>query len=572
MKRSNDALYNSSNDGMKRMRMNNNFMPPRMQSTNTAFFGDSFDGGYPAGYNDYGDSYGSGYAADTGEFGSAQQMGYNAQSGGGQYVQDQQQEMEYYGGGGAMGQANVGEFGMGGSYGSGFGYQGEDAGDNFGFQSGNYSVGGPTRMGMQRNNGSGNMMVMGGADMGNGMGLETGAMGGMMGNNVGMMGNGGFQFMGGSMSVGNMGGQMNMAATGGLAPGSENYFDFRTIYMGNLPQGVRLEEILNYVNHGPLEQVRIMEEKKCAFITFVDSSSALAFATENNAGGPNERTGSVSSPIMIQGNQIKIGWGKPSKCPPQIAEAIRNGATRTVFIGSVDESVTEEWLFNEFSMFGPVDKCRVIPQKNIAFVHMASIATAMKAIEVLSQDPRFAGKRVNYGKDRCGTMGQQVPTVVPAVAPAVLPAVAVTPTGMETGRTVYIGSIGTDATIKDICDGKRVKVAWGKTMAPLPVAISNAIVLENATRTVYIGLPPNRDGTGAVADASQNPLALTLLADDRLRMALSEFGEIENINVIPAKGIAFVSFTDIASAIRAVDSANTSTGLKSRFPDYAICK
>lgn len=44
---------------------------------------------------------------------------------------------------------------------------------------------------------------------------------------------------------------------------------------------------------------------------------------------------------------------------------------------------------------------RVHVDKNIGFVHFLSIATAIKVVQCLSTEPEWAGRRVNYGKDRC---------------------------------------------------------------------------------------------------------------------------------------------------------------------------
>ncbi|KAI9361189.1 hypothetical protein DFJ73DRAFT_621230 [Zopfochytrium polystomum] len=378
----------------------------------------------------------------------------------------------------------------------------------------------------------------------------------------------------------------------GLGPGGAELFNYRTVYMGNLPSGVTLEEVLNHVRGGTVEQAKIIEEKNCAFISFVDSTSAFAFAQEHGLGNPSERSRG-NSLIVIGENQIRVGWGKPSRVANTIAESIQKGATRNVFIGNVDESVTEQMLTTEFSQFGPIDRVKIVPGKNIAFVHMASISAAVQAVDALSKDPKFEGKRLNYGKDRCNVVNQ-----AGAAPPTEM--IQPYPAQMVLNRTVYIGGVHPEATLKDLCDavrggmvqsvkllsdknvafvtfvdpvaavnfiqrgslegvavkGKRVRVAWGKPTPPMPLQVAAAIQRENATRTLYI----------------VNPMVETLLSEQKLRTDLADFGEIEMVNVLPQKGIGFVSFGDVASAIRAVDSANTGTGLKSVSPDYANCK
>lgn len=93
--------------------------------------------------------------------------------------------------------------------------------------------------------------------------------------------------------------------------------------------------------------------------------------------------------------------------------------------------------------------------------------------------------------------------------------------------------------------GKRIKIGWGKSV-PLPPIVSAAIQ-ESGSRNVYIG--------GINSSITQ----------ERLSADFSPFGEIELINIVQDKSIAFVSFTDIISAINAIE------GIK-RNPSYASLK
>ncbi|KNC96864.1 uncharacterized protein SPPG_07696 [Spizellomyces punctatus DAOM BR117] len=356
----------------------------------------------------------------------------------------------------------------------------------------------------------------------------------------------------------------------------------RTIYLGNLPPLVSYEEVINIVKGGSLEQVKILEEKNCAFVTFVEATAAHAFHADSQAKRPHIGT-----------QEIKVGWGKHSTIPPTILAAIQGGASRNVFIGNIDEGVTEPMLTQEFGRFGPVDQIKILFEKRIAFVHMASIAAAMKAVSTLPNDSRWANRRINYGKDRC------------AYQPKVAGLVQNMGFGMTfdpfnglsgqmngnagTNRTVYLGSIHPDVTTKDLCDvirggilqnikympdkniafvtfidpssavnfynrgtyegvvlkGKRLKVGWGKaTSLPQSVAVA---VQSGASRNVYIG---------AIDE---------LITEDRLRKDFSEFGDIELVNIIPEKNIGFVNFVDIMSAVKAVESMKL-------VPDYGKYK
>lgn len=93
---------------------------------------------------------------------------------------------------------------------------------------------------------------------------------------------------------------------------------------------------------------------------------------------------------------------------------------------------------------------------------------------------------------------------------------------------------------------RRLKVGWGKHSGALPPAIALA-VSGGASRNVYIGN----------LDSSWN--------EERLRGDFSVFGEVELVNALREKSCAFVNFTNIANAIKAIE------GMQGR-PEYAKFK
>ena len=76
----------------------------------------------------------------------------------------------------------------------------------------------------------------------------------------------------------------------------------RTVYLGNIPPETSAEEILGHVRSGQIESVRLLPDKNCAFISFLDASSATHFHSD-----------AILKKLCIKGQDIKIGWGKPSK-------------------------------------------------------------------------------------------------------------------------------------------------------------------------------------------------------------------------------------------------------------------
>ena len=111
-------------------------------------------------------------------------------------------------------------------------------------------------------------------------------------------------------------------------------------------------------------------------------------------------------------------------------------------------------------------------------------------------------------------------------------------------------------------NNRRLKIGWGKNAGPLPASLGLA-VQSGATRNVYVG----------------NIEDFETFTEDRLKRDFGEFGEIELVNflrekyfsisffvffhgLIVVRNCAFVNFTNISNAIKAID------GIKIK-PEYA---
>ena len=371
----------------------------------------------------------------------------------------------------------------------------------------------------------------------------------------------------------------------------------RTVYLGNIPADTSAEEILSHVRSGQIESVRLLPEKNCAFISFLDSSSATHFHSD-----------AILKKLSIKGHDIKIGWGKPSSVPTSVALAVQqSGASRNVYLGNLPEEVTEHEIREELGKFGPIDTVKMVREKAIAFIHFLSISNAVKTVAQLPQDPKWGPpRRVYYGKDRCAYVSktqQQNAAQYLGIAPGyahvlngadrdlisnalaqqsvAAAAVATTAGGVNNlgNRTVYLGNIHPETTIEEICNvvrggllhhiryipdkhicfvtfidptsaasfyalsnlqglmihNRRLKIGWGKHSGALPPAIALA-VSGGASRNVYIG---NLDESWS---------------EERLRQDFSEYGEIELVNTLREKSCAFVNFTNIANAIKAIEA------------------
>ncbi|KAH9981548.1 hypothetical protein BJV74DRAFT_82281 [Russula compacta] len=383
----------------------------------------------------------------------------------------------------------------------------------------------------------------------------------------------------------------------------------RTVYVGNLPATASVDELLNLVHFGPLESIRVLPEKSCVFLSFLDGATAAAFHAD-----------ATIKKLSLHGQELKIGWGKPSPVPSQVALAIsQSNASRNVYLGGLDEGMTEEQLRDDLSRFGLIDQVKIVRDKNIGFVHFLSISVATKVVNTLPTEPAWAGKRVNYGKDRCAYIPksqQAAAQAAQAVAAQSLvaqsAAASLSPINTNVGnfgtfspyspfategfgmpgsanRTVYLGNIHPETTTEDLCNAirggvlqsirymqdkhiafvtfidpaaaltffhaasyqgltlnnRRLKLGWGKNAGPLPPALALA-VHAGATRNVYIG----------------NIEDFETFSDDKLKRDFGEYGDIELVNFLKEKNCAFVNFTNVSNAIKAIE------GVKNK-PDYA---
>ncbi|CAJ0647941.1 16666_t:CDS:2 [Entrophospora sp. SA101] len=165
----------------------------------------------------------------------------------------------------------------------------------------------------------------------------------------------------------------------------------RTVYLGNVPADTQMDEIINHIKIGPIESIRVFPDKNCTFISFMDGAAAMAFYQE-----------ATNRKIMIHNQELKVGWGKPSPIPVNVQVAVSTqNASRNVYLGNLDDTFTESILREDLGKFGTIDTVKIVKDKNIGFVHFLSIASAMKAVQSLPTDPKYANKKVNYGKDRC---------------------------------------------------------------------------------------------------------------------------------------------------------------------------
>jgi RNA recognition motif-containing protein len=136
-----------------------------------------------------------------------------------------------------------------------------------------------------------------------------------------------------------------------------------------------------------------MPDKNIAFVSFIDPNAALAFYNRGNTEG-----------VVIKGKRVKVGWGKPSPLPLSVSSVVQTGASRNVYIGNLDASITEERLRKDFGDYGEIELINILHDKSIAFVSFTDISSAVKAVESVRLLPEYVHFKINFGKDRCGNL------------------------------------------------------------------------------------------------------------------------------------------------------------------------
>lgn len=338
----------------------------------------------------------------------------------------------------------------------------------------------------------------------------------------------GYGFYGSPNLGGPYGMGMGMPGLMGGAPpllsgpiGAHNHAPGRTVYVGDLPGDASVDELLNLVKFGPIESVRLLPEKACAFISFLDPGTAAAFHAD-----------ACVKHLSLHASELKIGWGKNSPVPQQVAMAVQqSNATRNVYLGNLEDNWTEEALRDELSRFGLIDQVKVVRDRNIAFVHFLSISTAMKVVATLPGEPEWHDKRVNYGKDRCAYVpkSQQQNQAHNHQAAAMGYAAAA-----SLGYSATMGNMSSpysgfapEMFGGDKRDGDDRPPAAFATAA---AATAAAALSQLGNRTVYLGNIHSETTTEEICNHVRG-------------------GILQTIRYIPEKHIAFVTFVDPHAAL-----------------------
>ncbi|EDO14696.1 hypothetical protein Kpol_1068p5, partial [Vanderwaltozyma polyspora DSM 70294] len=121
-----------------------------------------------------------------------------------------------------------------------------------------------------------------------------------------------------------------------------------------------------------------------------------------------------------------------------------------------------------------------------------------------------------------------------------------------------------------ILHNNTLRVGWGDHSGPLPKSISLAVTV-GASRNVYVSLPEYAFKDKFINDPEYKEYhnKYVLPTEEELRKDFSYFGEMEQVNFLNDGHCCWINFMNIRSAIKLVESVNSSNGGKTFHERYA---
>ncbi|KAJ3192721.1 hypothetical protein HK101_006085 [Irineochytrium annulatum] len=137
----------------------------------------------------------------------------------------------------------------------------------------------------------------------------------------------------------------------------------RSLWIGNVDPSLSPADLLTFFGpFGPVESLRILPEKECAFINFVRIEDAIAAREEMHG-------------ARVAGTSVRLGYGRAEA----IGDSLGMQPTKSLWIGNIPPTTDPSDLESIFSAYGPVESARVLTHKNCGFVNFDRLEDAMEA-------------------------------------------------------------------------------------------------------------------------------------------------------------------------------------------------
>lgn len=191
-------------------------------------------------------------------------------------------------------------------------------------------------------------------------------------------------------------------------PSSQIQTPTRSLWIGNLDSAVTSEQLIHvFAPYGAIESLRLLPEKECGFVNFVDQADAVRAKDDvlnrlgGNIGMPNAQTVRIgfgkadSAPVApAKGSPATPGPlspGPTSAKSPSASTALggidaqlQSTPTRALWIGSIPSTTTPATILSVFSPYGPIESARVLTHKNCGFINFERLDDAVRARKALN--------------------------------------------------------------------------------------------------------------------------------------------------------------------------------------------
>ncbi|KEP52987.1 pumilio domain protein C56F2 [Rhizoctonia solani 123E] len=189
----------------------------------------------------------------------------------------------------------------------------------------------------------------------------------------------------------------------------------RSLWIGNLDPTMTGEDLAHvFAPYGAIESFRLLPEKECGFVNFVDIADAMRAKDDvlnrlsghigmgNNQavriGFGKADSAPATPPMGAQTSAASIGLGahiqsqfnSPGQLTPNQAQAnamdsqLQSSPTRALWIGSIPSTTTPATILSVFSPYGPIESARVLTHKNCGFVNFERLDDAVRARKALN--------------------------------------------------------------------------------------------------------------------------------------------------------------------------------------------
>lgn len=179
----------------------------------------------------------------------------------------------------------------------------------------------------------------------------------------------------------------------------------RSLWIGNLDSSVTSEQLIHvFAPYGAIESLRLLPEKECGFVNFVDQADAIRAKDDvlnrlgGNIGMPNGQTVRIGfgkadsapvapakgSTVTTSGTTSPNNVGKNSPNIGGLDAQLQSTPTRALWIGSIPSTTTPATILSVFSPYGPIESARVLTHKNCGFINFERLDDAVRARKALN--------------------------------------------------------------------------------------------------------------------------------------------------------------------------------------------